>query len=64
MRWVEGCPVKQDRRCCAIDVARIWGIVLIAAGILLIVWCVPLRLWMVILGVALIVVGYLLAFGR
>ena len=64
MRWVEACPEKQGSRSCTVCATRLWGILLMAAGVLLIVLCVPLRLWIVILGAALIVVGYLLAFGR
>ena len=40
--------------------ARIVGILLIAAGILLIVLCVPLWAWMALIGNALIFVGVLL----
>lgn len=64
MRWVEECPEERHstiRRPCT---GRIWGYVLIAAGILLIFLCMPFRLWMILLGAALILVGYVLAFGR
>lgn len=40
--------------------ARIVGMLLIAAGMLLIVVCVPLWAWMALIGTALIFVGVLL----
>ena len=40
--------------------ARVTGILLIAAGILLIVLCVPLWAWTALIGTALIFVGVLL----
>jgi len=41
-------------------VARVVGMVLIAAGMLLIVLCVPLWAWLALIGAALIFVGVLL----
>jgi len=40
--------------------ARVVGIVLIAAGMLLIVLCVPLWAWLALIGAALIFIGLLL----
>lgn len=40
--------------------ARIVGIVMIAAGMLMIVICVPLWAWMALIGTALIFIGVLL----
>jgi len=40
--------------------ARVAGIILIAAGVLLIVLCVPLWAWLALIGAALILIGLLL----
>ncbi|MBQ9196376.1 MAG: hypothetical protein IJ157_03950 [Clostridia bacterium] len=40
--------------------ARLVGILLIAAGVLLIVLCVPMWAWMALIGTALIFLGVLL----
>lgn len=41
-------------------IARITGVILIAAGILLIVLCVPLWAWLALIGAVLIFIGVLL----
>ena len=64
MRWVEECPEEKHSTVKAPCRSRIWGYVLIAAGILLIFLCMPCRLWMILLGAALVLAGYFLAFGR
>ena len=40
--------------------ARVVGVILIAAGVLLIVLCVPLWAWLALVGAALILIGLLL----
>lgn len=64
MRWVENSPQSKKSTVKTACCTRVWGYVLMAAGILMIFLCMPFRAWMILLGAALIAVGYLLAFGR
>ena len=64
MRWVEHCPEERKSTIRTTGSVRLWGYLLMAAGILIIFLCMPFHVWMILLGAALIIVGYFLAFGR